>query len=155
MGIRWKHFLIKFFATGAGTGYAPIVPGTFGTLMGIVVFMVFMDLPRWVFLITVLGLTAIAIWVSELAEPLFHTKDPSYVVIDEVIGILMAMIFLPFHVKYVLIAFVVFRVMDIIKPYPAHKWQDLHGGLGIVIDDVVAGIYSGLLILFCISIFKI
>ena len=102
---------------------------------------------RSLFFITLLGITAIGIWSSDEAEKLYEKKDPSYVVIDEVIGLLFTMLFLPFQLKYVLIAFVVFRIMDIIKPYPARQWQELHGGIGIVIDDVVAGIYSGLLIL--------
>ena len=150
-----RDFWIKFIASGIGTGYAPIIPGTFGTLLGIAVFMSLSQFPRWLFFITLLGITAIGIWTSDKAEKLYQKKDPSYIVIDEVIGLLFTMLFLPFQVKYVLIAFIVFRIMDVIKPYPAKQWQELHGGIGIVIDDIVAGIYSGLIILFCVYIFGI
>ena len=157
MGKRllWHNFWIKFMATGAGTGYGPLVSGTYGSLVGVVMFMAMIGWPRWLFLITVMGLTALGIWVSDEAERLFEKKDPSYVVIDEIIGLLIAMLFLPFRVKYVLIAFFVFRVMDVIKPYPARQGQELHGGLGIVIDDVVAGIYTGIIVLILTFIFKI
>ncbi len=155
MSQAWRNFTIKFLATGAGTGYTPVVPGTFGTLMGVVIFMAMIQFPRWLLFVTILGLIAIGIWVSDEAEKLFQKKDPSFVVIDEVIGILVTMLFLPFQVKYVLMAFISFRIMDILKPYPARKLEAIHGGMGIVIDDIIAGIYAGLAILLCIYIIRI
>ena len=119
-----RDFWVKLIASGIGTGYAPIIPGTFGSLLGIVIFMSISHFSRSLFFITLLGITAIGIWSSDEAEKLYEKKDPSYVVIDEVIGLLFTMLFLPFQLKYVLIAFVVFRIMDIIKPYPARQWQE-------------------------------
>lgn len=117
--------------------------------------MAMIQFPRWLLFVTILGLIAIGIWVSDEAEKLFQKKDPSFVVIDEVIGILVTMLFLPFQVKYVLMAFISFRIMDILKPYPARKLEAIHGGMGIVIDDIIAGIYAGLAILLCIYIIRI
>ena len=77
-------------------------------------------------------------------EHIYQTKDPSFVVIDEISGYLITMIFLPFQVKYVLIAFFVFRIMDIIKPFPARRLELLKGGIGVMIDDIIAGVYAGL-----------
>lgn len=150
-----RNFGIKFLATGAGTGYAPVVPGTFGSLMGVVIFLAMIDYPRWLLLVTILGLTAIGILVSDEAEKLFKKKDPSFIVIDEVTGLLVTMLFLPFQVKYVLMAFVIFRLTDIIKPYPAKQLENLHGGLGIMADDIVAGIYAGVIILLGIYFTKV
>jgi phosphatidylglycerophosphatase A len=143
-----RDFWIKCIASACGAGYAPIVPGTFGTLAAVPLFyLIAIYGNRWILGLAAIVLFGIGVWVSTKAEILYGRKDPSKVVIDEVMGFLVAMLFLPFQVKYVLISFVVFRIMDIVKPWPAQQIQVLHGGWGIMLDDLFAGIYSGLVIL--------
>jgi phosphatidylglycerophosphatase A len=147
-GSAYKDFWIKCIASACGAGYAPIVPGTFGTLAAVpLYYLIAIYGNRWILGLAAIICLGIGIWVSDRAEILYGKKDPSQVVIDEVMGYLVAMLFLPFQVKYVLISFVVFRIMDIVKPWPARQIQVLHGGWGIMFDDLVAGIYSGLVIL--------
>ncbi len=143
-----KQFWIKCIASSFGAGYAPIVPGTFGTVAAIPLFFLFGYWGnRWTLGGVTLAVFIIGVWASNYAESLYGRKDPSQVVIDEVLGYLVAMLFLPFQVKYVLISFVVFRLMDIVKPWPAYQIQEVRGGWGIMLDDLIAGIYSGLVIL--------
>ena len=141
-----QGMVARIIATGFGSGYAPVAPGTFGSLMAIPVIYLFWTSPRWVFLLATVALTLIGVWAASVAEKQFQKKDPSFVVIDEIVGMMVAMLFLPFQLKFVLISFLVFRVMDIIKPWPARKLEEVKGGWGIMLDDVFAGIYTGLCI---------
>jgi len=77
---------------------------------------------------------------------MFNKKDAKYIVIDEVGGMLLSLMFLPFNIKFVIIAFVLFRLLDILKPYPANRIQELKGSIGIMGDDIVAGLYTNLII---------
>lgn len=136
-----------FFATGGYTGYIPFAPGTFGTIPGL--FLCFLlskiqFLPA--LLITVLFI-AFAVWTSHEAEQVFGKKDPGSIVIDEMAGILVTLLGFPFTWPVVLSGFIVFRVLDILKPFPIRYLdRKLTGGFGIVIDDVVAGIIGNLLL---------
>ena len=83
-----------------------------------------------------------SIKLCDKAETFYNEKDPQRVVIDEVMGYWTGLLFLPFSISYAIIAFLVFRVFDILKPYPAKRLEKLHGGLGIMIDDYIAGLYT-------------
>jgi len=143
MNTKTKEFLVKFIATGYGSGYAPIIPGTFGTLAAFPIFwaMTYLIFPVYIAVTVIISL--IGIWAAGEAEKLFGVKDPHPVVIDEIAGLLTAMLFLPFQIKYLLIAFVIFRVFDVLKPWPCFQIQSLDGGWGIMLDDLIAGLYTG------------
>ena len=154
-----------------GVGYFPIAPGTMGSLVGVGIFLllwkaalragVALDatsfsraypewtstfLLMWTLPVLTIGLSLIGIWAASRAERLMGKKDPSQVVIDEVAGQLVTFMFVPayfLHPLMILVGFVLFRAFDIIKPYPIRRVEGLHGGLGIVGDDIVAGLYAG------------
>ena len=134
--------LIKFLATGFGSGLIPYAPGTAGTLIG--VFICLLCLPMtWILrLIFVLVLLAISIYVSGQAEKIYQTKDDQRIVIDEIIGLQITMLPVAINVLNLCVAFVLFRIFDIIKPIPVRNLQGLPGGWGVVADDVAAGIYA-------------
>ncbi len=142
-----KEIWIKLIATGLGSGYAPIAPGTAGTLLAMIIFL-FLPYSNSLYFI---GLTAllyfVGVWVSSLAE-IYFGHDGSQIVIDEVVGYMISVAFLPFGERslwlWALIAFFLFRFFDIIKPQPADKSQELPKGWGIMTDDVVAGLYTNL-----------
>lgn len=135
------------FATGFGSGFAPFASGTWGSLVGLVFYLLFKNFPPSLYSVTLLGIFAISIWSSEIAEQHFNKKDPGEIVVDEIIGQLVSLAFLPFSWKITLLGFLLFRVMDIFKPFPACWFQDhLKGGWGVVMDDVMAGIYANLLL---------
>jgi phosphatidylglycerophosphatase A len=135
--------LILFIATGFGSGYLPKAPGTWGSLVGVALWFGLRDLA----LLPYLGVTAAIFVVGTLcagsAEKIVDRADPGLVVVDEIVGQLLALLAAPHHPVAALLAFLTFRVFDILKPFPAN-WLDrhIHGGLGIMLDDVVAGLYS-------------
>ena len=134
-----------FLATGCGIGYAPVAPGTLGSLIGIP-FCFFLDkiqLPAAV--ITALLVVGLAVWVSNIAEKAIKRKDPGCIVIDEIAGMAVTLIGVPFHLASVIIGFAMFRLFDILKPFPIRMIdRRLSGGLGIVADDVVAGLFANI-----------
>lgn len=139
--------LVLFLATGAYSGYFPFMPGTVGTVVGILFFAVLASLSLPLYLLTTVAFIALSVWVSEQAEQIFKKKDASQIVIDEIAGFLVTMAFLPASWKYVVAGFVLFRIFDIWKPYPANRINDnMHGGAGVVMDDIVAGIYANLVL---------
>lgn len=136
-----KRFAVAI-ASAAGLGYAPIAPGTFGSAAGVVIYLLTANwsLPSQAGL--ALGVTAIGVWASSMAAQHFGRSDPSQVVIDEVAGQLVTMLGTGATWKGALIGFLLFRAFDIVKPWPANRLEQLHGGWGIMADDVMAAIYS-------------
>ncbi len=146
--------IILFIATGAGSGYLPWFPGTWGTLAALLLYWPLRQLPPWTYLITLAALIFLAVWVSTVAEVLLRTKDCSKIVIDEFVGLFVALSFIPFDWKWIAIGFVLFRIFDITKPYPARLIQDkVPGGWGIVGDDLIAGLYANLVLQMIIRFF--
>lgn len=147
------HFLKELLATGFFTGYIPVMPGTMGTLVGVLIYIFLSPIAAGYYLILIL-LIIVAVKVSDYAEKsIFKTKDPPHIVIDEIVGFLLAMVSFPFQptldgIKYLVIGFVLFRVLDIWKPYPIRQSQKLEGGLGVVMDDLLAGVYTNLFLQF-------
>lgn len=129
-------------ASAAGLGYAPIAPGTFGSAGGVLIYLLTAgwSLPAQIAL--ALGVTAIGVWASHVAAVHFGRSDPSQVVIDEVAGQLVTMLGTGAGWKGALIGFLLFRAFDIVKPWPANKLEALHGGWGIMADDIMAAVYS-------------
>lgn len=137
-------FWIKFAASFGFLGYSRVVPGTAGSLGGVAIYLILLACGGgWVSTLTTsVILTVFAIWVSDKAEKIFGRKDPSKVVIDEVAGMLITLIAVPLDWKLLLAGFVLFRLFDIVKIAPARQCEKLPGGVGIVLDDVVSGIYA-------------
>jgi len=143
LNARW----IKVLATGFGSGLAPLAPGTAGTLVGIPLYLVFSVLPWPVRLITVLAFTCLAWHVSDEAERLFGRKDAPCIVIDEIAGLQWTLFCVDPTVSHMALGFVLFRLFDITKPFPARFFQErLPGGLGVVADDLAAGVYGNLVL---------
>jgi phosphatidylglycerophosphatase A len=137
--------LIKLLATGFGSGLVPFVPGTMGTLVGVVICLLCMPMPRILRLLFVLTLLALSFYVAGQAEKIYQKKDDKRIVIDEIIGLQITMLPVAINVLSLCVGFVLFRVFDILKPFPINNLQRLPGGWGVVIDDVVAGVYAGAL----------
>ena len=138
-------------ATGFGSGYSPVAPGTCGTVVGVVLFLPLLALARdtpWLYVPTVAATIAIAIWTAAAADVHFASHDNKKIVIDEIVGYFTALIWLPgYSWKVLLAAFVLFRFFDIVKVPPARQIdQKLRGGYGVVLDDVVAGVYSNIIL---------
>jgi phosphatidylglycerophosphatase A len=130
-------------ATCGGVGLSPVAPGTAGTLAAIPLFLLLALLPGWLYILCVVGIGVIACRAADAAERIFQEKDPHRVVIDEAVGFFITMTALPVTWQYLLAGFVLFRLFDIIKPPPI-RWieRKVPGGYGVVLDDVVAGIYA-------------
>jgi phosphatidylglycerophosphatase A len=134
-----------FVATGAYVGFAPVAPGTCGSIVGLAVFYAVrhrgsMSLEA----AAVVLLVAVGVWSAAEAERHFGRVDPGPVVIDEVVGMLITLAFVPVNVAGAIVGFLVFRFLDVVKPWPARRLERLPGGWGIVFDDVMAGLYGNL-----------
>jgi len=145
---------IKFLASGFGSGLAPIAPGTFGTLAGVPICLLCLPLPWFLRLLVVLALMALAVYVSGRAEEIYSKKDDQRIVIDEIIGFQVTMLPVTITILHLCAGFVLFRVFDILKPFPLNNLQRLPGGWGVVLDDVGAGIYAGALMLLLVYLIK-
>ena len=135
--------LLMFIATGAGSGYLPKAPGTWGTLVGLLLWWPLAGLSLSAYLVAVAALFLVGVASAGAAEKILDRGDPGVVVIDEIVGVLIALTAAPLHPAAALVGFALFRLFDIAKPFPV-GWVDrhLHGGLGIMLDDVVAGLYA-------------
>jgi len=135
------------FASFGYVGFAPVAPGTVGSAAAIPLFL----LLRWAgspwLEIAVCGVLVVAgAWSARLAERALGVEDPGPVVIDEVVGMLVSLLFLPGTWPVIVAAFFAFRVFDVVKPWPAGRLEDVPGGWGVMADDVMAGVYANLTI---------
>ncbi|MGQ0736689.1 MAG: phosphatidylglycerophosphatase A family protein [Acidobacteriota bacterium] len=136
--------LAVFIATAGYAGFVPYAPGTVGSAVGLVVYAAI----RWsgrslVEGLAILALLGVGVWAADQVERRLG-KDPAPVVIDEVVGMLVTLAFLDVTPVGALVGFMVFRLFDVIKPFPAARLERLHGGAGIMLDDVAAGAYAHL-----------
>jgi phosphatidylglycerophosphatase A len=164
-----------------GVGFLPLAPGTWGSLVGVVIYLVVrwfsLSLPRRtgsqgllllnpqigfiaLELVIILLVSLLGIWAASRTERLLGRKDPGKVVVDEVAGQMIALLPLPLFGLvswrlWVIVSFILFRFFDILKPYPARRLEDLHGGLGIMADDLVAGAYAAVLTALLLALFAI
>ena len=136
--------IVIFLATGAYSGLSPFAPGTAGTLAAIPIYLLFYQLGDLAYLLLFLALLPLSFTISARAEKLFGAKDSGMIVIDEIAGYLVTMFMIPLSVEYIIIGFFLFRFFDITKIYPASAAEKMGGGPGVVMDDVVAGIYANL-----------
>lgn len=130
-------------ATGFYSGYLPKAPGTWGSLVGLLLFFLLHTLSLPLYLAVTAGLFVVGSFVAGEAEKILDNRDPGVVVVDEIVGILITMIAVPVTPLTMALGFILFRIFDILKPFPVNFFdQKFHGGLGIMLDDVMAGIYS-------------
>ena len=134
-----RRSLIILLSSGLGLGFIPKAPGTFGTALGLFLAVL---APDNIYL--VLGLIVLGIWASQEAEKVFAEHDSPKIVIDEVAGYLIAAY--SRHGYYLIAAFILFRILDILKPPPIRQLQKLPGGLGVMADDLAAGLATNLII---------
>ena len=147
---RLGRFSVRFLASGFFSGHIPFAPGTMGTLAAIPLYLLMVgSLQGWLYAGAVIVLTLVAIWISGLAETIYGRKDPPQVVIDEIAGFMLTMTAIPPDAMYIIMGFILFRVFDILKPQPA-GWinERMRGGSGIVLDDIVAGLYANIVLQF-------
>lgn len=132
-----------FLAFGFGSGLAPFAPGTFGTLVAIPLFLLIQPLALPWYLLIVLAITLFGIWLCGASAKELGLHDPAGIVWDEIAGYLVTMIAAPTGWKWIIIGFILFRLFDIWKPWPINiADKKLEGGLGIMLDDIIAGIYA-------------
>lgn len=137
--------LAVFVATVGYCGYFPLAPGTVGSAAGLIFY-----LPVWytgsalVEVGVILAVFAAGVWAGTVSERYFGGIDPGPVVIDEVVGMLITLAFIPVGWTGMFAGFVLFRIFDVIKPYPANRLEALHGGLGVMADDAMAAVYANL-----------
>ena len=136
-----NRHLVKLLSTFLYLGYLPVMPGTFGSVAGVVLFYWLKDTLVGHLLCTLL-LLILGFLVSPHAEKIFARIDAPFIVIDEVAGMLISFLFIPCSIKLLIIGFFLFRLLDTLKPFPADRIQSAAGGLGVMGDDVVAGLYA-------------
>jgi phosphatidylglycerophosphatase A len=134
-----RHFL----ALGFGSGLAPKAPGTMGTVAAVPLLLLFQDLPLWSFLLVVLGAFLLGIWLCDVTARNLGVHDHPGIVWDEFVGYWLTMAAAPSGWQWLLLGFCLFRIFDILKPWPI-RWIDrrVGGGFGIMFDDVLAGVYA-------------
>ena len=134
---------VHLLAFGFGSGCSPKAPGTMGTLVAVVIYLGLAALPPGTYLVTVAAITVVGIWICDRTARDLDTHDHPGIVWDEIAGYLIAMGGVPFGPGWVLAGFLLFRLFDIWKPWPI-GWLDrrVGGGLGIMLDDVVAGLIA-------------
>ena len=140
--------LALFVCTFGYVGYVPVAPGTAGSIAGLVVYglLRLAGAPPLAELVVIVALFVAGVWSGTQAERHFGGTDPGPGVIDEVVGMLVTLWLLPATWPIAVIGFLVFRVLDVIKPWPAGRLEALHGGLGMMADDVMAAIYGNLVL---------
>ena len=140
--------LAVFIATFVYTGLFPFAPGTVGSVGGLVVYGLIVRLGAGPALesVTIATLYGLGVWAAAVAERHFGGIDPGPVVIDEVVGMLITLFLIPVSVTGAIVGFLLFRVFDIVKPFPAGRLEHLHGGFGVMSDDAMAGIYANLVL---------
>ena len=141
-----------FIATFGYVGYFPIAPGTAGSLAALVLYAAV----RWIGtpaaeVVTIVAVFAIGIWAATGTERALERKDPGPVVIDEVLGMLITLAFMPLSWWGIAVGFLLFRIFDVIKPFPAGRLEHLPSGLGIMADDAMAGVYAHLVMRLAIA----
>lgn len=142
----WKELTnpVYLLASGFGAGLSPVAPGTCGTVVGVALYWPLRELSLPVYLGVVAVVCVGGVWICEAAARRLKTQDPQCVVWDEIAGYFVTMALAPRGLVWVAAGFALFRLFDVLKPWPV-SWVDrnLKGGLGIMLDDLVAGLYAG------------
>jgi phosphatidylglycerophosphatase A len=136
-----NRLFAKLICTLFFAGYFPLAPGTFGSLITLLIIWFFIPSFFYILLLISIGLFFISVWSATRGEEIFG-KDGRQIVIDEVTGMSISLLFVPKEIKWYLIAFFLFRFFDVIKPPPAKAVERVNGGWGVTLDDVIAGVYA-------------
>jgi len=131
-----------FVATGGYSGYARIIPGTVGSLVGLLLYLLAIPSPIGARIAATVVVFFLGVFASSRVAAICRIKDPHPIVIDEIVGMWISLLFVPYDFLYFSGSFLLFRLFDIIKPSPAREAELLEGGWGIMLDDVIAGIYA-------------
>ncbi|MBU4259147.1 MAG: phosphatidylglycerophosphatase A [Proteobacteria bacterium] len=143
--MNFRNKSVMVLATGCFAGYIPFAPGTFGSIVGLPLCFLLSKAKLSVAIPFILIFIFFAIWIANRAEKILIQKDPGCIVIDEIAGIMIAFLGLPFNTTSVVAGFVTFRFFDILKPFPIRYIERrLTGGVGVVADDLIAGVYSNI-----------
>lgn len=140
-----RNLLIKGFATVFGVGYLPVAPGTWATAVGVAVAYCFGN-NLAVYTILLLVLLALGIMTTGIVEKQVDQKDPGFLVIDELVGVMIALWGLPLIWPIIICGFFLFRAFDMFKIYPINKLEAQPGGWGIMLDDCMAGVYTNIIL---------
>jgi phosphatidylglycerophosphatase A len=146
-------FLVKVISTVFFIGYLPLIPGTFGSIVGVGLFYLLKSASSLTYFLTIFSVIVLGLITSGQMEKLLNKKDPGCIVIDEVAGMLLALSFMPYDFKIILLGFIIFRILDTLKPFPAGRMQYLRGSLGVLADDLIAGIYTNLVLLLILNLY--
>ncbi|MGD0914936.1 MAG: phosphatidylglycerophosphatase A [Thermodesulfobacteriota bacterium] len=138
--------LFLLFATGFGAGYSPIAPGTAGTLVAIPIYLLLSAIPFPLYELTLITIFFLSSWISDIAQSYWGKKDDPRIVIDEIMGFLITMLWVHRSAFSITMGFFLFRVFDIIKPPPIRRLEKAKGGFGVVLDDVLAGVYANIIL---------
>lgn len=141
---RVSRAVVLFIAQGAYSGKSPFAPGTAGTAVALLLFLGVRNLSPAYYGILCVLLCGIGIWAAGEAELILGRKDHPSIVIDEIAGYLISLFLLPPTWGFVITGFILFRFFDIVKPWPLHGLQKVRGGLGVMLDDIGAGIYTNI-----------
>jgi phosphatidylglycerophosphatase A len=139
-----RFFLL--FATGLGVGYSPIAPGTLGTLIAIPIYFFLSYIPFPLYELTLIASFFLSSWISERAQVYWGKRDHPRIVIDEIMGFLITMLWVPKPTLFIVLGFFLFRFFDIVKPPPIRLSERAKGGYGVVLDDVLAGVYANIVL---------
>ena len=145
-------FLIKATSSVFFIGYLPLVPGTFGSIAGVGLFYLLKGATGVTYFLFIFCIIVLGLFTSGRTEKLLGKKDPGCIVIDEVAGMLIALNFIPYDFKIIFLAFLFFRILDTLKPYPAGWLQNRHGAVGVMGDDLIAGIYTNIVLLLILKL---
>lgn len=127
-------------------GFSPIAPGTLGTLVAIPISLLLSEIPSPLLELTILTFFFLSSWISDQAQRYWGKKDDPRIVIDEIMGFLITMMWIPKTALFIFIGFLLFRFFDIVKPPPIRHLENVPGGYGVVLDDVLAGVYANLIL---------
>ncbi len=140
--------IFTFLGTGFGIGYTPFLPGTAGTLLGIVIYLVLSRIftHPFSYIVMLVIFSGFGVWICGKCDHHFKKKDSPIIVIDEIEGFLVTMFALPSSFRFIFLGFILFRAFDILKPFKIERLQRLPGGWGIMADDIAAGILANLML---------
>ncbi len=138
--------LARIIGTGLGSGYSPLAPGTAGSAVGVLLYWPLASRGPWTTLLATALASALGVWAAGRVAREVGREDPGLVVVDEIAGQWVSLLFLPWSPGVAVLAFFAFRAMDIVKPWPARQLEALPGGWGIMADDLMAGAYANLLV---------
>ena len=145
--------LAVFLATCGYIGYAPVAPGTFGSAAGLAIFaLVRASGSMSVELATIVVLFAVGVWSGTEAEHHFGGVDPGPIVLDEVVGMLITLALLPVNAMGAFVGFIVFRALDVVKPWPSGRFERIPGGLGVMADDGMAAVYGNVVMRIALAV---